>query len=203
MVFRVSNTKKSNKGAFVIKLLYLCGFAILVYAPQPVFAQTAEELGYTYDENGEMNGLGPKGRITTEQGQFIALQRLRGEILDTDIFVENDRYFYAYKILVPDQSVYEVEIYAANGEIDEIEIEYLSPDAVLPMTLMDQTLIRNLAVNHVNEETLGARKPVIRSIRVGAYKRKPAYFIDIKKSAKRFDIIIDAITGKILEMSEQ
>ncbi|WP_010630812.1 PepSY domain-containing protein [Sporolactobacillus vineae] len=62
-------------------------------------------------------------RITMQQAQEIALQRVSGEILHVDMDLENGVLVYEVFILTPQNRIYEVEILAKSGRILKIEEE--------------------------------------------------------------------------------
>jgi uncharacterized membrane protein YkoI len=62
-------------------------------------------------------------RITMQQAQEIALQRVSGEIIHVDMDLENGMLVYEVFILTPQDRIYEVEILAKSGRILKIEEE--------------------------------------------------------------------------------
>ncbi|WP_240339655.1 PepSY domain-containing protein [Halobacillus ihumii] len=62
-------------------------------------------------------------RLTMEQAQDIALQRIPGQILHIDMDLEHGVLVYEIFILTSQNRVYEVEVHASNGNIIKIEQE--------------------------------------------------------------------------------
>ncbi|RYL94146.1 PepSY domain-containing protein [Sporolactobacillus sp. Y61] len=62
-------------------------------------------------------------RITMQQAQEIALQRVPGTILHVDMDLENGMLIYEVFILTPENRIFEVEILARSGRIIKIEEE--------------------------------------------------------------------------------
>ncbi len=65
----------------------------------------------------------PRQRITMQQAQEIALQRVPGQILHVDMDLEHGILVYEVFILTPDQQIFEVEILARTGQIIKVEQE--------------------------------------------------------------------------------
>jgi len=62
-------------------------------------------------------------RITKQQAQEIALQRVPGKILHVDMDLENGVLVYEVFILTPENRIFEVEILAKSGRILKIDEE--------------------------------------------------------------------------------
>ncbi|MGM1045554.1 MAG: PepSY domain-containing protein [Bacillota bacterium] len=62
-------------------------------------------------------------RITKEQAQEIALQRVPGKIQHVDMDLENGVLVYEVFILTPENRIFEVEIIAKSGRVLKIEEE--------------------------------------------------------------------------------
>ncbi len=62
-------------------------------------------------------------RITKQQAQEIALQRVPGKIVHVDMDLENGVLVYEVFILTPDNRIFEVEILAKSGRILKVEQE--------------------------------------------------------------------------------
>jgi uncharacterized membrane protein YkoI len=180
--------------------------------PGPVAAQTTKQ---------EMEPEGSRGRYSQEQGQRIALRHVPGEVLKTSLYklggnkrcrdeeidgeeVEvcrhsDSRIFYEYVILVPDGSVYEVEINSSTGKLYEIEIEHLSDNPVYPFPLVPEADARATAIARVDKRVRGGRTPEILDVRIGVDQRRLVYFVDVRKFSKDIRVTIDAQKGDILD----
>lgn len=62
-------------------------------------------------------------RITKQQAQEIALQRVPGKIQHVDMDLENGVLVYEVFILTPENRIFEVEITAKSGRIIKVEEE--------------------------------------------------------------------------------
>ncbi|GGJ81845.1 hypothetical protein GCM10007063_00320 [Lentibacillus kapialis] len=62
-------------------------------------------------------------RLTMQQAQDIALQRVPGQVLHVDMDLEHGVLVYEIFILTSQNMVYEVEVNANNGNIIKIEQE--------------------------------------------------------------------------------
>jgi uncharacterized membrane protein YkoI len=62
-------------------------------------------------------------RITKQQAQEIALQRVPGRVLHVDMDLENGVLVYEVFILTANNRIFEVEILAKSGKIIKIEQE--------------------------------------------------------------------------------
>jgi len=74
---------------------------------------------YYYNNPAAMN----RQRITKQQAQEIALQRVPGNVLHVDMDLENGVLVYEVFILTSDNRIFEVEILAKSGRILKIEQE--------------------------------------------------------------------------------
>ncbi|ALX49817.1 peptidase M4 [Lentibacillus amyloliquefaciens] len=64
-------------------------------------------------------------RLTVQQAQDIALQRIPGQILHVDMDLEHGVLVYEIFILTSQNMVYEVEVNANNGNVIKVEQEDL------------------------------------------------------------------------------
>lgn len=180
------------------------GAASLAAAQNSAEIPSDDPLGIlTYDAGGRIIGRGPGGRLSSEQGQILALRRVSGELLGHSVDLDKKRYFYEYRIRVNDGSIYEVEINAANGSVREIEIEYLSEYARLPHAVLPEKAAINLAENHLAENTLGRRAPKTLKSGLAVRNRDPVYHVQLKKSGQTYDVVLDAISGDVLDFDKQ
>lgn len=62
-------------------------------------------------------------RITMQQAQEIALQRVPGRVMHVDMDLENGVLVYEVFIMTPQGQIYEVEILARNGQILKVDRE--------------------------------------------------------------------------------
>jgi uncharacterized membrane protein YkoI len=62
-------------------------------------------------------------RLTKQQAQEIALNRIPGKVLHVDLDLENGVLVYEVYILTADNRIFEVEILAKSGNILKIEEE--------------------------------------------------------------------------------
>ncbi|WP_368655006.1 PepSY domain-containing protein [Ornithinibacillus sp. 4-3] len=62
-------------------------------------------------------------RLTAQQAQEIALQRIPGQILHVDMDLEHGVFVYEVFILTAENRIYEVEVNANTGNIIKIEEE--------------------------------------------------------------------------------
>lgn len=171
-------------------------FALLLF-PVSLMAQDAAA-----PEEEEIRGEGARGRFTEEQSAAIALARLPGEIIATSGERLDGVFYYEFEILRPDGSVFEVEVDAALGEVYEIEIVSLGADPVLPYDLFPESLAEDAARKHVAEKTKGAGKPELVFFELGVLNRKPAYFYRYKRAIRTYEVIVDALDGKIESVRE-
>lgn len=63
-------------------------------------------------------------RITKQQAQEIALNRVPGKVLHVDMDLENGVLVYEVFILTADNRIFEVEIAAKTGKVLKIEEEH-------------------------------------------------------------------------------
>lgn len=64
-------------------------------------------------------------RLTMQQAQEIALQRVTGQVLHVDMDMEHGVLVYEFFILTNQNRIYEVEINAKTGKIMKVEEEDL------------------------------------------------------------------------------
>jgi uncharacterized membrane protein YkoI len=64
-------------------------------------------------------------RLTMQQAQEIALQRVPGQVLHVDMYMEHGVLVYEFFILTNQNRIYEVEINAKTGKILKVEEEDL------------------------------------------------------------------------------
>jgi uncharacterized membrane protein YkoI len=62
-------------------------------------------------------------RITIQQAQEIAIQRVPGKVMHVDMDLENGVLVYEVFIMTPQGMIFEVEILAKNGKILKIDQE--------------------------------------------------------------------------------
>ena len=62
-------------------------------------------------------------RLTVQQAQDIALQRIPGQVLHVNMDLEHGVFVYEIFILTSQNRVYEVEVNANNGNIIKVEQE--------------------------------------------------------------------------------
>jgi len=65
----------------------------------------------------------PRQRITLQQAQEIALRQVPGQVIHSDLDMENGVLKYEIYILTPQNRIYEVEISARSGRVLSIEQE--------------------------------------------------------------------------------
>ncbi len=143
-------------------------------------------------------GGGPKGRFTQEQAQEIALRTIPGEILSSDGWWENDRFFMGVKIIRSDGSIFDVEVNTLTGQVHEIEIEHLVPGTVLPMNIMAQNVAGAIALSHVEDKTRGRTRARILNAEIIIHERKPVYRVEVKKLVKTYEVLVHAASGKVM-----
>lgn len=149
----------------------------------------------------EVFGEGPKGRYTRDQAEIIALMRVPGEVVSEDQEWENDHFYFEFTIQTRDKSVYEVEINSVTGQIHEIEVEYLSPLAKPPFEVLEKDLALAAAKSYVKNEIKGnfsvkVKKPPFLTV----YKRTLVYESVMKKLATTYIVVMDAVSGKVLDV---
>lgn len=166
---------------------------IVLLFPASALAQFAED---------GIEREGRRGRFSEEQIRAVALRHLPGEILETDIEEEDSERYYEYTIRMQDGSIYELEINARTGEIYELEVEHLSEKPLLPRGRIDEEIARDIARSHVQDKTGGALKARIKRSVTGLHMRNLAYIVTVEKSARRYEVFVDAFSGKILAMEE-
>ncbi len=172
-------------------ILFLC---IGLLWSLPVMAQ---------DRAQEELGAGPKGRYSEQQALEIALRAVPGAVLSTDGWWENDRFFLGFKILRADNSIFEVEVNTLSGKVQNIEVEYLAEGATFPGRLIAQSVADLAALSHIQGETTGRAKAKILSSYIVVHERKPAYRVEVKKSARVYGVLVDAVSGKIISAKKQ
>ncbi len=74
---------------------------------------------FYYNNPASMN----RQRITKQQAQEIALQRVPGKVLHVDLDLENGVLVYEVFILTSDNRIFEVEILAKSGRILKVDQE--------------------------------------------------------------------------------
>ncbi|MEK4253334.1 PepSY domain-containing protein [Ureibacillus sp. FSL K6-2830] len=62
-------------------------------------------------------------RITMQQAQEIALQRVPGRVMHVDMDLENGVLVYEVFIMTAEGMIYEVEVLARNGQILKVDRE--------------------------------------------------------------------------------
>ena len=145
---------------------------------------------------------GARGRWTVEQAQRFALEAVSGEIIDTDIWRDDNRVYYDYTIRKPDESVFDVDVNAVTGEIFQIEVQYLSENPKLPEGVIDKDYAGVSALSYAAEKGMGLKKPKIRSGEIGIFERKLVYDFVLDKGLHRYRVIVDAFSGKVREFEE-
>ena len=165
------------------------GFA-LVLVP-PVFAQEVFEEEIVPD--------GPRGRYSIEQGEIFALRVISGEVLERDIDRDENRWFYEYTIRTPDESVYQVDINAQNGDLANIYVDQLSPDPVIPLLLIPADTVENIALSNIQRKTSSSLKVRVQSSVLTTFNSKLAYTIELKQSARFYRVVVDALNGDVLD----
>lgn len=157
----------------------------------PVLAQGGAE--------NEIVPEGRRGRITLEQGRPLALRQIPGEIIATDVERENSRLYYEYTIRTADGSVYEVEINAQTAKIYEIEVEGLSAAPYLPEGVLSVEAAENVALSHVRRTARSTIKTRVQASQLTAFNRKLAYSVELKQSARRYRVVVDAMDASVLD----
>ncbi|GJL85161.1 MAG: hypothetical protein DHS20C02_09360 [Micavibrio sp.] len=154
----------------------------------------------SFAQEEELIGAGPKGRFTQEQANEIALRRVPGEILSSEGWWENDRFFVGVKILRGDSSIFEVEINTLTGKVHEIEIEYLAAKAMLPMDVIARHLAHAIALSHVEDKTRGGTKARVLKLETIVHERKPVYRVEVKRLVKTYEVLVNASSGKVMSL---
>lgn len=62
-------------------------------------------------------------KLTMQQAQDIALQRIPGQVFHVDMDLEHGVFVYEFFILTSQNRVYEVEVNANNGNVIKVEQE--------------------------------------------------------------------------------
>lgn len=62
-------------------------------------------------------------RLTVQQAQDIALQRVPGQVLHVDMDLEHGVFVYEFYILTSQNRLYEVEVNGSTGNIIKVEQE--------------------------------------------------------------------------------
>lgn len=138
------------------------------------------------------------GRTNLDTARIIALQTVPGEIVETSGYKDEDRYFHEILVQTPLGSLYEVEIDSDNGGIYRIEVERYIVGSRVPENLVAKEMAESIALSYIKEETLGrGRTKVLDSI-LSVHNRKFAYKVGVKKSARIYDVIINAYDGNII-----
>jgi len=79
------------------------------------------------DDEGEEEKISPQKRnrvkITIEQARKIALEKVKGTIIEEELEKENGRLVYSIEIREENKKVHDVEIDTATGEIVKVELE--------------------------------------------------------------------------------
>ncbi|HBR68411.1 MAG TPA: hypothetical protein DEA55_03450 [Rhodospirillaceae bacterium] len=154
------------------------------------------------DTKDKMVGEGPKGRFTQEQAQEIALGVVPGEVKSTEGWWNDNRYYVGVVILREDGSIFDVEINTLTGKIHNIAIDSLVPGSSLPMDVIAQNIAEAVAVSHVNDKVHGAAKAEILKSQIIVHERQPVYRIEVKKLVHKYEVLVNAVTGKIKSFKE-
>lgn len=176
-------------------------FALIILFPIPAHAQVVI--------NGqEIIGAGPKGRYTLEQAERIAQDHIfdarQTEIVGTESFWQNGRFYHEIQVQVRDGSIYEVEINADTGALHEVEVEFLSANPSLPDDIISKAAARAAARSHVAHKVRGTfRERITREPEIMVHERHLAYRVGVKKLSDRYTVWVDALNGRVREMEKE
>lgn len=174
-------------------------FVFLLCAP--FTAPLAQPAGALQSEDGEI--LVPTVPYNEEEARLVALERIHGEIIATERYKNEDDFFYEFTIQSAEGMVFEIDINADTGEIYDIAVKTFIPGAPLPLQVFDQKIAAALARSYIREETLGVGRTSITRQDIGVFEDKLVYIIEVKKSGRKHNVIIDAIKGDLLKSREQ
>lgn len=177
---------------------------ILLFAALPARAQDDAAIGADGQLVEEVIvPAGAKGRFTAEQAQIFALRKVPGELLETSVRRDGDRYYHQYKILAGDQSIYTVEINALSAEVSTIYINSLSANPVLPMAVVPKETAELAAQTYIAENELGVRKPKILSTTLGVRFQNPVYIVKVKQSGRVYNVVVAAVDGDVISAEQE
>ena len=176
----------------MIRISFLLLVSLLFISP--VAAQQDEAL---------LIPAGPKGEYTSAQGEIIALRRVPGTVLGVEGRKDRDKFYHHYKILAEDTSVYVVEVSAITGEVTKIWVDFLADDAQLPFEIVPVETATLSALNYIADRTRGVRKPKIRSAILAVREQNPVYLVVVKKSARVYEVVVDAYNGRVIKSVRQ
>ncbi len=152
--------------------------------------------------NEEIIPEGARGRLSQEPAQVFALRRIQGEVVETDAWRDEGRYYHEYTIMRPDGSVFKVDINALNGEVFDIEVEVVAVDFLPPPGLVDRKYAQDVALAYAADKGKGVFKGQVQDSTLMSYERHLVYGVRIKKGVRSYQVFIDAFTGAALEMEE-
>lgn len=177
-------------------------FLIFVFAVFFLVLPAALAAEMPLDEKDKMVGEGPKGRFTQEQAQEIALGVVPGEVKSAEGWWRDDRYYVGIVILREDGSIFDVEINTLTGQVQDIAIDNLVSGSPLPMDVIAQNIAEAVAVSHVNDKAHGAAKAEVLKSQIIVHERRPVYRVEVKKLVHVYEVLVNAVTGKIKSFRE-
>lgn len=186
----------AKRGISILKaglLMGAVGCALLMGAAQ----------AQIYGGDGEViPGEGPKGRYSMDQVRPYALSQMRGELIDETTSWQNGDLFYEFVIEQADGSVFELEYFARNAQLYEVEVEKLGDRPRYPRGMVDHEAAKQAAHDYVRTRNSSAMRAKVEGLRIEAYQRRLVYIVRVKQMAREYDVMMDAFSGKILSMKK-
>ncbi len=150
-----------------------------------------------------LNSLFAAEKLTSEEAEIIALQRVPGEIIEEDIAKSASTYVYEYEIRKEDETVIELEIDAYTGKTVEYRIISLGPGSILPDARVPHYKAKEIAIKYTNSMSKHGKSAEVSEIRYTVYKGVPAYEIELIKFFKEYKLYVDAMNGDVLSAKKR
>jgi uncharacterized membrane protein YkoI len=215
--------KKNRTFSLFILFALIIGFGILtsvrrVAAQQPKPKAEKEEKHKDDDDDGdehepsaaEQAEMAKKAKITKEQATAIALKRVPGEVLETEIEKDKGKLIWSFDIETEEGQIMDVEIDANTGAVlkveEDTEDESDGDGNEHEPSVTEQAGLAKQAKITKEQATEIALKRVpgeVKESEIEKEKGKLIWSFDIQTSeGKIFDVEIDANSGRVLKVEE-
>ena len=147
--------------------------------------------------------LAKQAKISLEQARQTALQRVSGEILESELDRETGKLVYEFEIRDQSGKIQEVLVDAQTGEIVSVEEENENDDdddeSDSPKMQPELTKEARISVDQARQIALARVPGTVIESELGKEKGKVVYEFEIRdKDNKSFDVLVDAKTGEIV-----
>ena len=147
--------------------------------------------------------LAKQAKISMEQARQIALQRVSGEILESELDRETGKLVYEFEIRDQSGKIQEVLVDAQTGEIVSVKEENENDDdddeSDSPKMQPELTKEARISVDQARQIALARVPGTVIESELGKEKGKVVYEFEIRdKDNKSFDVLVDAKTGEIV-----